>query len=232
MNIITNRDLSLVELTENKILVISCDSLGGIGLKEKDQVEAPPKLVGRFTLRVALMELMAVRANLISVVNNLSVEYKPTGKEIISGIKEELARINLDADKLLTGSTEENIATVQTGLGITTIGVIDKNKLSLANSNAGDVIVAVGLPKVGREVLASKDKTADLEVMKKVTRLAYLSDILPVGSQGIEFEAELLAALNSLKFKSQSAGINYQKSAGPATVILTTLKPDKVKKLN
>ncbi|HHY18163.1 MAG TPA: alpha-ribazole-5-phosphate synthase, partial [Firmicutes bacterium] len=52
------RDLTLVSLTEDCVLVIACDSAGGIGPKELDSVKVPGYVLGRFTARVALMELL------------------------------------------------------------------------------------------------------------------------------------------------------------------------------
>ena len=227
----TERDLSLIQITPEKMLVISCDSLGGIGLKEEDKVEVSNQIVGRFTLRVALMELLAVGVEPITIVNNLSVEYENTGKEIIAGIKEELGIIDLDSADLLTGSTEENIETVQTGMGITAIGLAEVKELDLAASQDGDLLVAIGKPKVGAEVLAAAEEIADLKAMKDLRNIDYIHDLLPVGSKGISYEASLLAQINNLKLELKESPLDLDKSAGPATVVLAALEPDKVNKL-
>ncbi len=49
------RDLTLVTLDEGRVLVVACDSAGGIGPKELDSVKVPGYVLGRFTARVALI---------------------------------------------------------------------------------------------------------------------------------------------------------------------------------
>ena len=225
------RDISIIDLPGEQKMIIACDSSGGIGPKSGDKVVVPGEIVGRLGVRVALMELLAVRATPLSIVNTLSVEYEPTGKKIIAGIKDELEQLNLDADKVLNGSTEENIPTSETGVGITVVGVVSEEDLKLANSRAGDIIAAVGLPKVGEEVIADKDEIANLETMQQILTLDYIYDILPVGSKGIGYEAKLLAEMNSLNLNLTNNDFDIDKSAGPATVLLATLPENRLEDL-
>ncbi|SJZ35834.1 AIR synthase related protein [Selenihalanaerobacter shriftii] len=222
------RDISIVDLPSKQKLIIACDSSGGIGPKARDQVSVSGEIVGKLGVRVALMEVLAVRATPIAVVNTLTVEYEPTGKEIISGIKQELEMLDLDVDKVLNGSTEENILTGETGVGITVIGISNTEDLRLANSRAGDILTAIGIPKVGEDVLDSKEEVIDLDTMKKLIKLNYIYDILPVGSKGIKYEAELLADMNNLNLDLVETDIDLQKSAGPSTVLLVTLPKNRM----
>ena len=80
------RDLSIIAIGEEKVLVIACDCAGGIGPKAGDAIKVSAEIIGRFTARVALMEVLAIGAEPISLVNTLSVEYNPTGKGIIEGM--------------------------------------------------------------------------------------------------------------------------------------------------
>ncbi|MCK8823656.1 AIR synthase related protein [Fuchsiella alkaliacetigena] len=227
-----NRDISLIELNKENRLVVACDSLGGIGPKEGDALRVEGELVGKLAVRVALMEVLAVRARPISVINTLCVEKDPTGQSIIAGIEEEVKLLDVDIEQLLNGSTEENVATIQTGVGITVIGVAKKEELRLASSAAGAALVAVGLPKVAKEVLTAKEVMADLEVLQQLLSLDYVQDILPVGSKGIKYEAELLAKLNQLRLELKAElKLDLEKSAGPATVLLITLPANKLDKL-
>ncbi|OCL26144.1 hypothetical protein U472_09005 [Orenia metallireducens] len=218
------RDISIIKLDANKSLVVACDSLGGIGSKEYDKIKVSSRLVGKFTARVALMELLSSGATPISVVDTLSVELKPTGEEIIKGMKEELAKVGID--ELLTGSTEENIKTVQTGIGVTAIGLININELRVGTSQKEDLIVAIGLPKVGNEVLADLNQVADLDLVVELLELEYIHEILPVGSKGVLYEAQLLAESNGLQLSLLENKVDLQKSAGPATVVLVTVAED------
>ncbi|MBM7624395.1 AIR synthase related protein [Sporohalobacter salinus] len=220
------RDVSVIDLSTKQKLVIGCDSLGGIGSKEEDIVKVNSRIAGKFSARVALMEVLAVGAIPISLINTLSVEYEPTGKEIIAGIQEEVDLLSLTKNNIVTGSTEENIPTVQTGVGITVIGKAATEKLRLANSQSGDLLVALGLPKVGNEVLDSLENVVNLTDMQRLLELDYIHDILPVGSKGIRYEAELLAELNGLNLEFEEKEIDLEKSAGPATVLLLTLSEE------
>lgn len=217
------RDVSVVDLSVDQKLVIACDSIGRVGPKEEDLVQTSGRIVGKLNARVALMEVLAVRATPISVINTLSVEYEPTGKEIIAGIQEEVDILDLTEEDIVTGSTEENIPTIQTGVGITVVGKAAKEELRLANSQSGDLLAALGLPKVGDEVLESLEEIVNLVDMQRILDLDYIHDILPVGSKGIRYEAELLARLNKLDLKWEEKDIALEKSAGPATVLLLTV---------
>ena len=56
------RDVEVVQIDSNYSIVTACDSCGGIGLKQNDVVKCSPNIVGRFTTRVALMEVLSVNA--------------------------------------------------------------------------------------------------------------------------------------------------------------------------
>lgn len=226
------RDISMIELEDEKMLVIACDSAGGIGSKKGDAIKVSGEIIGRFTTRVALMEVFAVGAKPISIVNTLAVEYNPTGKSIIEGIKEEIRSLGLAENILLNGSTEENIQTMQTGIGVTVIGLIEKNKLLLASSQVNDLIIAIGLPLVGEKVLQEMEMIADVADLKKLMEIAGVHEIIPVGSKGISYEADLLAHMSVLKCEYQRGlTIDLYQSAGPATTILASVTEDALKEV-
>lgn len=226
MNVSKYRDLSILKLNNEESLVIACDSLGGIGPKEKDSIYTPGEIVGKFTTRVSLMEVLASGAMPITVINNLSVEMEPTGKEIIKGIKDELINLGLKEDILITGSTEENIKTVQTGLGVTVIGLLKNSDMRLGKSKKGDIVLCLGNPEVGEEVLKPTPKASPSLVLK-LNKLKYIHEILPVGSKGIKYEAEELARCIALKLNLDSdIKVDLNKSAGPSTCVLVTLEEE------
>ena len=142
--IISFRDLTLVPMGPDEVLVIACDSLGGIGTKPHDHVKAPADVLGKYTVRVGLMEVLASGASPLVVVNTLSVEMDPTGIGILKGIQQEIEAAGLPADIAVTGSTEENMETCQSGLGVTVIGKVAKSALRLGQSLPGDLV------KIGR----------------------------------------------------------------------------------
>ncbi|NLP37358.1 MAG: hypothetical protein GX357_06875 [Firmicutes bacterium] len=212
------RDLTLIELESENIIVIACDSLGAIGPKEADVVATDGKVVGRCTVRVPLLEVMAAGAVPLAIVNALSVEMDPTGKEILQGIREELAISGLK-DVNITGSTEENMQTVQTGVGITVVGQAKASTLRLGKARPGDTVYCIGQPKVGTEVLSGA--VPDVPLLKKLLTRDWIHEILPVGSKGVLYEAEQLAATAGCTFHlAADAGLDVHKSAGPATSLL------------
>lgn len=217
------RDLTLLSTGKDGFLVIACDSLGGIGSKPHDRVNAPGEILGRFTVRVPLMEVMAAGAHPLLIVNTLCVEMEPTGKEILAGIRKEAESAGLAGENVITGSTEENVVTCQSAFGVTVIARASRDELRLGKSREGDVIACVGVPKVGDEVLDA-DPKADLPLVQKLLTLPWVHEILPVGSRGVGYEAELLArgAGRNLTLLPEPV-IELKKSAGPGTCLLVTL---------
>mgnify|MGYP000158475790 CR=1 FL=1 len=223
----TKRDISLINIGENRSLVIACDVSGGIGPKSADKIKVSGELIGHFTTRVALMEVLAVGAQPISIIDTLSVEYQPIGRNIIKGIEKAMEEIGLDK-KMLNGSTEDNIETSETGVGITVIGTIQSKNLQINCSNSGDLLVSIGLPMVGQEVLDSPEMKADIFDLKDLRNKTYVNEIMVVGSKGIKYEADLMAQMSQLKLDyKKGLNLDIEKSAGPATVILVSISKNK-----
>lgn len=215
------RDLTLVRIDEKNMMVIACDSCGGIGSKQGDVLKVSPYYVGRFTARVGLLEVMCAGAQVVTVVDAVCNEMEPTGKEIIKGIKQELKEANIK-DVVLTGSTEENFSTISTGLGVTVVGIVETKRLKIKSIFKSAAIVSIGLPKVGDEIkLEGDEDIVDYETVKCLLNLESVFEIIPVGSKGILFEAENIACNNGLHlYIDDSVGVDINKSAGPSTCIL------------
>ncbi|HHV62616.1 MAG TPA: hypothetical protein GXX51_08270 [Firmicutes bacterium] len=196
------RDVTIVKMRDGSALVIACDSLGGIGPKESDVVKVPGYVVGRFTARVPLMEVMAAGATPVLLVDTLSVKMHPVGLDILRGIRDEVAAAGLKELPEITGSTEENIPTVQTALGVTVIGFIpaDTGGLRIGSSKLHDVVVCIGVPKVGCEVRLNDPELADPGLVSQLLGLGYIHDILPVGSRGVGYEVNVMAETAGLRF--------------------------------
>ncbi|MCS7097495.1 MAG: hypothetical protein NZ922_00710 [Candidatus Methanomethyliaceae archaeon] len=224
------RDIFLRLISDNKILVVSCDSSGAIGPKDGDLIKVAGEIVGKFMARSALMEVLASGAKPICISCGLSVEPLPTGYSIIKGVKEEMKIIGMDSEKDLLLSTEKNFPTNQTGLGITVIGVVDKEELRIGRSKRGDIIVSIGIPSVGMEVL--RNEVADLRDLLCLLSMKFIHSIIPVGSKGIIYESKVLAAEAMLEVKFlDKIEIDIKKSAGPSTVLLATLEENKFEDL-
>ena len=220
------RDLTLVRLAGTFYLVIACDSDGGIGPKPNDTVTAPPELLGRFAARVPLIEMVASGARPLVLVDTLSVEMEPTGRQIIEGVRFEANLAGLIGENVVTGSTEDNVPTTATGIGVTVIGIADEPQLRQGTSKPGDVIACVGIPKSApHDTVAIDDpEIADIPTAILISLMPHVHDILPVGSKGILYEAYQMAKSARLTLEvCPECNLAISKSAGPSTCILASL---------
>jgi len=229
-------DLQFIEMKDDYIL-IACDSSGSIGNKKHDSVQIEPEIAGYYGAFVPLVEVLAVKGKILSLVDTLSVEMEPTGKRIINGIQQALKELNID-DHLLTGSTEDNIPTTSTGIGVTVIGQIAKQAIESKQVNNTHSLILMGLPKVGEEfvneeLIEQQGETLTLDLMKHLTTLTLIDDMIPVGSKGIAYEANVLSKRNNLlvslySIKHKDKRIDYNKSAGPSTCLLACIDKNRV----
>lgn len=231
MNIKQIRDITVIDFDENKYLGIACDSCGGIGYKECDIVKASPQLTAYQTGKVVLAELMSMGFTPFILADGLAVEMNDTGKQLIEGFNEVLSKLSFSVH--LTGSTEENIMTVQTSMGVTGVGFCDKNKLKFNKTKNGDVCLLMGLPMVGSEVLNNPDKILDIDDFEKLFLCDYIKEMLPVGSRGIEYELNELLKCNSLEFTYENnTTIDFKKSGGPSCSCIVTVSNKDLEKVN
>jgi len=219
----TRRDVHLFRLDRKRIMVVSCDSAGGIGPKPLDRVKVDGRTVGRFTARVALMEALSVGADPICLANTLTVEPKPTGIQIIKGIRDEVRYAGLDSRIVMTQSTEKNVSVGQTGVGVTVVGLATARSLKIRQCRHRDAVVAIGLPYVAGEVMRGERerRIADTRDVFTLLNLRFVHEIIPVGSKGILHEAQTIAEDSHLRFAlRRGLEVDVRKSAGPATVAL------------
>lgn len=231
----TARDLRLLRLDGRRIIVVSCDSAGGIGPKPLDRIKVDGRTVGRFTARVALMEVLSVGANPVCLTNTLAVEPKPTGIQIIKGIHDELRYARLASQIVMTGSTEKNVPVNQTGVGITIVATATSESLKIGRCRPGDAIVAIGLPHVGDEVMVGEKerRIADTRDLRILLNASFVHEIIPVGSQGALHEAQTIGQDSNLRFaRRRSSEFDLRKSAGPATVVLCACSRSHLKELS
>ena len=218
------RDLVIVDINEKERMVIACDSSGSIGNKRYDLLQVEPFITGKYTVRVGLLEILCSGAEVITIVDNVCAEMEPTGREIIRGINSELKLAKID-DVPLTGSTEENFEVFATGVGITVIGIIDKDKLKVNNIKSNSVIYSIGIPKVGDEIDFYNDNDIfGYETLYDIKDLEGVYEIVPVGSKGILYEAISLATNNGKKFiQNENLNVDIKRSCGPATVVIVAI---------
>ena len=230
----TRGDVSIMKIPTGHAIVVGSSSSGGVGSKPMDNIKISGNIVGKFLARVALMDVAATGAFPISVSITLGVEKEPAGNEIIKGIRKEIRGLGLEPNQVVKENTEENFETIQTGAGITVIGLANEDELRLVKTRPGDLIIAIGVPKVGNEVIPAEAR-GEIANLKDVTLLAkkeFIHDIVPVGSFGISYEAQMLAYSIGRQLKMhENTEIDLNKSAGPATVVLTTIDKEKLEEL-
>jgi hypothetical protein len=219
------RDLLITELTNELWMVVSCDSAGGIGPKKDDTVYAPAYDLGRLVARVPIMEILSSGAIPVSVVDTLSVEMEPLGREIIKGVRDEVSYAGMNAKLSVTGSTEDNVVTTQTGMSVVIIGVVSKKDFRPGSSLNEDLVVCVGIPKSAPEyeIKYSDPEIADPKTIRQLNQLNFIHDILPVGSRGVAHEFNEMAASSFLSpHYYDDIKINIKKSGGPSTCCLVS----------
>jgi selenophosphate synthetase-related protein len=224
-------DVSILKVPTGHAIVVGSTSSGGIGPKTMDNVKVQGRVLGKFLARVALMDVAATGAFPLLLSVTLGVEKEPTGREISEGIRNECRVLGIDPNQVLMENTEDNVETSQTGAGVTVIGFANEEELRLGKTSPGDLVVAVGKPKVGDEVLAAevKGEIADLRNVTLLSQKNYVHDIAPVGTFGIAFEAKMMAHGVGRQLKLEKVkGLDLNKSAGPATVVLVTMNREKL----
>ncbi len=227
-------DVSILKMPTGHAIVAGSTSSGAVGPKEMDRVKVDGKVLGKFLARVALMDVTATGAFPLLLSVTLGVESEPTGNEIIEGIKLEARSIGLDPNQVLMENTEDNFQTVQTGAGLTVVGLANEDELRLGKTMPGDLIVAIGRPKVGDEVIPAeaRGEIADLKNVTQLNQRKYVHDIAAVGSFGIASEAKMMAYGVGRQLKLLDVkGLDLNKTAGPATVVLVTIDPDRLEDL-
>jgi thiamine monophosphate kinase len=226
VNVRRVRDLVIMQLGETSF-VIACDSNAATGDKPGDHLKQPPEVTGYSAAKVPLMEVLASGADPFLLINNLGVDLATTGMSLLRGIRRLLDETSLDL--MITGSDESNMPTVQTGIGVTVIGVAATDELRVGRVRAGDEVWVLGRRRsglFGDEYEEGDPGTATARHVASALRLPDIREILPVGSKGIAFEAGELARESGLRVElDRGAETDLDKSAGASTCFLVACDP-------
>jgi hypothetical protein len=213
----------------DNVYVLACDSNAGIGQRPGDSLNQPPAETGYSAAKVPLMEVLATGAIPFVVTNGLGGPRDEYGQQVLDGIGTAIAEV--DADVVLTGSDETNVPTEQTAVGVTVIGRTTRSALRFGAARPGDAIVVVGSPKDGLLIPYTEGDSdiVDLRDLQAVGRLDHVHEMLPVGSRGIGYEAQQLAAgaRATVRFRDDVA-LDLASSAGSSTCFLVALLLDHV----
>lgn len=220
------RDLLIIDET----LVLATDSIGGIGPKPADTVTVDATTVGHFALRVPLLEVLCAGAEPILVVNDLCVELEPTGQEIIAEIHRLAATVGIP-EAAVTGSTEENVPTVATGIGVTVLGRrSDEATTRPGGSLPGDVVLCAGLPLSAPRDRVYPGHPGQVSVAAVVAAIAsgLVHDALPVGSRGLNWEVPQLAESAGLRVTWRASALSRGDSGGPSSCVLFSIAKESI----
>lgn len=225
------RDCTLIYTGKDKAIVITCDSIGAIGNKEMDVVKVTPELTAYETVKVALGEMLSLGAAPIAISDGLAVETEPTGLRMIDGIKKAISELP-DYEIALTGSCEDNMPTVQTGAGITVIGLIREEQIKYRITKPGDKAVLFGKPLYGEDFSNQLHLALQLPDFAAIRKISDLQEMVPVGSKGIAYEVEKIAADNELDFEwGDGLPFDVRQSGGPASCCVATVPERAVSQL-
>ena len=234
LNYTRRGDVSIVKVPTGHAIVAGSTSSGAVGPKIEDKVKVDGQILGKFLARVSLMDVIATGAFPILLSVTLGVEKEPTGNAILDGIRKEARTLGLDPDQVLMENTEDNFETVQTGAGLTVVGFANEEELRLGKTVPGDLVVAIGRPKVGDEVISAeaKGEIADLKNIIQLSQKKYVHDIAPVGTFGIADQARMIAYAVGRQLKlTEAKTLDLNKSAGPATVVLASIEKERLEDL-
>lgn len=190
--------------------VITSDNSAAIGGKEQDVIKVSDAVTAKFAARVALLEQWAAGSEPQAIlIHNFSGA--SSWDYYVEGVTELFAEAQ-SALPLISGSTETNMPTVQSGISITMIGKEQRKQMSVGSLQW----LVYGVPLVGQEVLTNVHQTANLALLKKALDLSLVERVWPVGSKGIAEELELLMK-RPVKIPTL---LDTKKSSGPATCVL------------
>ncbi len=220
------RDLSVIPMPDGSHLVIACDSVGGIGPKPGDTVPATAYATGYFAVRTPILELLAVGAQPRLIVNNLCFERGREADAIIAAITEVAVEVGLDRSAV-TGSTEDNVTTTTSGIGITIVGSAAPGGLRSGRSRAGDLVACLGLPRSAPAHRLGVEDVGMPTIAEVRTALSLpgVREALPVGSAGIAAELIALAGTARLGHRLRAGALDLAASGGPASCVLISLDP-------
>lgn len=234
------RDLVLMEFSEGKILTIANDSCSGICSNEKDLVKSDGEIIGYLTTRVCMIETLCYRALPKVIVNNLCVEMNGEGDRILNGIHRAMNEFNslnferkLDDDNLTGSTDDDNIEHIQTAFGVTVIGeeIADER---LWEINKGDLLVAIGNPLSGDEIISivNSDSYEFISMKSLKVVLDYSKDVVAVGDKGINHHVNVLEETNGIEIKKvEDLNIDCEKKCYGNSMVLAIVEEDMLGKI-
>lgn len=220
------RDLTIIETMPEQTIIMAAESSSSIGEKPGDQLYCPTEITAKFAVRVCLVELLSQHAQPQTIFTLIGNEKEPTGRIMWAAIREELAELPIKHDIILNGSTEDNMVTNETSIGVVATGVID-GPFERPAYEKTKMLVQVGEPYVGPAVLENLDKMPTYADIYDWSSQPEVIDIIPVGARGSQADVTALASKHNLNFKRKEASW-LNNSGGPSTSFVMVLNTEEV----
>lgn len=220
------RDLTLFETKPNQTLVLAAESSSSIGEKPGDQLKAPTEITAQFAARVCLLELLSQQAIPQTIFTLIGNEKEPTGRVMWEAIEAELKHLPEDNEVTLNGSTEDNMETTETSIGIVAVGAIE-GPFETPPYQEAQTVIQVGQPYVGAAVLEHLKDVPSYQDIYKWSKQAEVIDIIPVGANGSRADLDALFSKHSLSLKRLDVDWLDQ-SGGPSTSFVVVLNTTEI----
>lgn len=199
--------------------VVTVDNSGCIGEKELDAVKVSNEIAAYYTARVGLLEQWCAGSHPTHIfLSNFSGD--AAWKDYEKGIVQAFEEIGEKVPQI-SGSSESNFESKQSGISITMIGKIVRE----IDDDSCDWFV-IGKPLVGQEVIDESEHVVKLKEIHVLLKLGIVKRIWPVGSKGIG--AEVSKLFNGFQVE---CALPLDKSAGPATCVIVAVKKEDVSQL-
>lgn len=207
------RDLIVIPVADNKTMVIATDCSGACGEMPNDVVNVSVEVATYYTARVAFMEVMSVGAT--PVAYTFSNFMKDKFDAVQRGITKLLDELGIDNLENIA-STETNFQMVQSAVGISVIGMIDKYEECIYD---GLSYACVGYPLVGDDVVNNPHKILSMKDFMELVHDEKVEAVLPIGSKGIKWEIKSIFDTDA-----KGSNVDINKSAGPSTCVVIAYK--------
>lgn len=201
-------------------VVMAVDSIGGVGPLPGDAVAASAETVAHFALRVPLLEVLCAGATPAIVADALTIAREGAGEAMMTHLRALAAEAGVPPEGV-TGSTEENLPTRETGIGITVLGFLPPDAPN-RRARPGDVVLCAGLPLSAPrdELYPGHPGMVSVAEVRAALESGLTHDALPVGSRGVGFEVGELACTAGLAASLADGPVSLSDSGGPSSCVL------------
>lgn len=199
-------------------LLVTIDNSGCIGEKPADLVHTTNEITAYFTARTAILEQWCAGAVPIQLLlANFTSD--AAWADYVRGIGRVFNEVEQSMPPL-TGSTESNFESMQSGVALTMIG-----QSTFMPNKEGCRFFAIGLPLVGEQVLQNPQHVASLGQLYALLQTNIIQAIWPTGSKGVGVEIKRFVGTG------YTCALDLVSTAGPSTTVLIAIQEKDVELL-